>query len=389
MIEHYPAYIGALVFIAGSLKFLEKRTRWKIFEYLPPVVLVYLTGMLAATFGVWKLVPEINASGKAVRDVLLPAMIYLMLLSCDLRRVWRLGGKMLLGFFSASFTIALGFIVVYFLFKSRLGPDAWKALAALCGSWMGGTANMVAIQGAFKVSDAQMGYTLMMDTVVYSAWVMVLLLLIPAKNIFNRWCRADGRTLEAVGVALAKDQDADSGEKREMELAEMLFLCGLGLGLAALSGWLCGMLPKISWIDARTMTILVVTVLGVISASTPLGRIPGSALLGNTMLYIIVAIIGSRVVLGDLAEAPLYLLIGFMIVAVHAVGMLLLARLFRLDLFTCGVASLANIGGVAAAPVLAAAYSPYLVGIGVLMALLGYAIGTGGGLVVGWILSVI
>ena len=90
-----------------------------------------------------------------------------------------------------------------------------------------------------------------------------------------------------------------------------------------------------------------------------------------------------------MTQAPLYIISGFLIIGIHTLVLALAAKLFKLDLFTCGVASLANIGGVASAPILAAAYNKALIPIGVLMAMMGYVIGTGGGLLVGKILSLI
>jgi uncharacterized membrane protein len=135
-----------------------------------------------------------------------------------------------------------------------------------------------------------------------------------------------------------------------------------------------------------TWTVLIVTIFGVIAALTPMGRMSGSAEVATVMLYIIVALIASRADFADLTKAPIYILAGLVILAVHAALMTLVAKLFKLDLFTCGIASLANIGGVASAPILAAAYSQALIPIGVLMAMLGYIVGTGGGLLVGRIL---
>jgi uncharacterized membrane protein len=105
------------------------------------------------------------------------------------------------------------------------------------------------------------------------------------------------------------------------------------------------------------------------------------------MLYVIVALMASSANFGELTKAPIYILAGLVIILIHAVLMFIVAKIFKLDLFTCGVASLANIGGVASAPILAAAYSEALIPVGVLMAMLGYIIGTGGGLLVGKILS--
>ena len=105
------------------------------------------------------------------------------------------------------------------------------------------------------------------------------------------------------------------------------------------------------------------------------------------MLYLIVALIASRANFTELTEAPLYILAGFVIITIHVVIMVIFAKLFKLDLFSLGVASLANIGGVASAPILASAYSKALIPIGVLMAMMGYILGTFGGLMVGKVLE--
>jgi uncharacterized membrane protein len=122
---------------------------------------------------------------------------------------------------------------------------------------------------------------------------------------------------------------------------------------------------------------------------TPLARLAGASELANIMLYVMVALIASQANFEELTQAPLYIFAGFVVLAIHAGIMILFAKLFKLDLFSIGVASLANIGGVASAPILASAYSKALIPIGVLMAMMGYIIGTFGGLMVGKVLEII
>jgi len=135
--------------------------------------------------------------------------------------------------------------------------------------------------------------------------------------------------------------------------------------------------------------VILATLAGIIGAMTPLGRLGGAAQLGTAMLYFLVALIASRANFSELTQAPLYIVAGFVILAIHLLIMVLFAKLFKLDLFSLGVASLANIGGVASAPILASAYSRALIPIGVLMAMLGYIVGTFGGLGVGKVLEMI
>ncbi len=121
---------------------------------------------------------------------------------------------------------------------------------------------------------------------------------------------------------------------------------------------------------------MLVTAAGLLCARTPLARLPGSSALGAALLAVVVAALASQSSFEGLASAPLFVLAGFLILAIHGALMLGLARLLRFDLFTCSVCSLANIGGVASAPLLAALHSSALVPVGVLLAMLGYVIGT-------------
>ena len=379
-------YLAVLVGLAGALKYAARHSRGRFFEYVPPIVLLYFGVMLLSTVGLWSKTEAIDATYAAVRNNLLPAMIFLMLLKSDLRQIRKLGGRMLVAFAAASLSIALGLIVAFTLFQGLLDDNAWKAFAALSGSWMGGTGNMVAIQGALDVPDSSMGYTLLIDSIDYASWVVLLLALVPYARLFNRWTGADTSEIDSVGSRL--DRERGDGDA-PIEVTDLLFLTGVSLLVSAGVQAVAGGLPTGAFMTTTTWTVIIVTVLGVGAALTGLARMAGSSEIATVMLYVIVALIASRANFTELTQAPAYIIAGMVVLAVHGLCMVGVARLLRLDLFTCGVASLANIGGVASAPILAAAYSQALIPIGVLMAMLGYIIGTAGGLLVGRVLSVI
>jgi uncharacterized membrane protein len=385
MIETGFSYLALLVLFAGGLKLLEVRSKHKFFEYVPAIVLLYLLVMLGSTFNVWTTSDTIKATRGTLKHTLLPAMIFLMLLKSDLREIKKLGGKMLLGFFAASITIGLGFIGSFAIFGKWLDPLAWKSFAALSGSWMGGTGNMAAIQGALNLPDSSMGYTLLIDSIDYSIWVMLLLALVPYGKIFNKMTGASTDALDKVSEKLSKEKKTE----KNIEFVDMIFLLGLSLAMSSIAIWLSHYLPQTSFLTASTWKVIIVTITGVALAMTPIGKMSGSSEISNIMLYIIVALMASSANFGELTKAPIYILAGLVIILIHAILMFGVAKIFKLDLFTCGVASLANIGGVASAPILAAAYSEALIPVGVLMAMLGYIVGTGGGLLVGKVLSLI
>lgn len=145
-----------------------------------------------------------------------------------------------------------------------------------------------------------------------------------------------------------------------------------------------GCLP---FFDKATWTVLIVTVLGLVFALTPFGKLKGTEEVSNVMLYVVIALIASRADLSAMGNAPAWLLSGLIILVIHVAIMILLSKLLKIDIFTAAVASLANIGGTATAPVLAGTYSSALVPVGIIMALLGYVVGTGGGLIVAHLMS--
>ncbi|HEY9128960.1 MAG TPA: DUF819 family protein, partial [Sulfurovum sp.] len=210
-----------------------------------------------------------------------------------------------------------------------------------------------------------------------------LLALVPFAKTFNLWSKADTSVIDEVGEKLALKEK----KKRSMSFISLSVLLIVSLLVSFLSQFIASWLPTTAFLTETTWVVIIATISGVLFAMSPLAQMSGGSLLGSMMLYLIVALIASRANFAELTEAPLYIIAGFVIIAIHASIMILFAKLFRLDLFSLGVASLANIGGVASAPILASAYSRALIPIGVLMAMMGYIIGTFGGLMVGKILE--
>ncbi len=388
MIKDGFMYVAVLIFTAALLVCLPKLFRGekaeKFFSFAPPIVLIYIGLMLLCTIRLWNLEATAEAYS-SLKNPLLYAMLFLMLLRCDLRKIARLGPKMLIGFFSATISISLGFFISYAILHNALGEGAWKSLGALCGSWMGGAGNMMGIQAALDVSENDMAYALVMDSICGTLYIMFLLWVIGFSKKFNKWTKADTRAIDEVGAALEAEIKANT---KPITWQNIAILVGSGLLVSAVSQKigviLNGAMP---FFDKTTWTVLVVTVLGVGLALTPFGKIKGTEEISNVMLYFVIALIASRADLSHIGGAPIWLLAGFIVLFVHALVMIILAKLLKMDIFTCAVASLANIGGTATAPVLAGAYSSALVPVGIVMALLGYVIGTGGGLITAQLMS--
>lgn len=390
MIQNGFLYFSTLVFLTAILVSLplifSGKTAKRIFRFAPPVVLIYLGMMFLCTVHFWDLDSTKNVYVQ-LKNPLLYAMLFIMLLRCDMKIIIKLGPRMLLGFLAATLSIGLGFVISYALFQPLLGNEAWKSLGSLCGSWMGGGGNMLAIQAALQVDEGSMAYALVMDSICGTVYIMFLLWAIGRADHFNRWTKADTRLIDSVGHSL---RQAAAENEKKFTWQNLLILLGCGFLVSALSEHVGAFINKyISFLDQTTWTVLVVTLLGILFAMTPLGRLKGTEEVSNVMLYIVIAMLASRADLSTIGNAPAWLLCGLVILAIHIIIMIAIAKLCRMDLFTCCVASLANVGGTATAPVLAGAYSNYLVPVGIIMALLGYVVGTGGGLFVARLMSLV
>ena len=206
MIQDGFQFLAVLFFLAGLVIVAE--TKWKdsrFFKYVPALVVIYFGSMLLSTFGLWDMsVASVDTARTVVKDALLPCMIFLMLLRADLRDIAKLGPRMILTFFSASLTIVIGFVISFLIFKGHLADNAPMTLGSLAGSWIGGTQNMVAVQEAIGLEGSGMGYTLLIDSIDYSLWIMLLLALVPFSNKFNQWTQADTSKVDAVHQQLTE-----------------------------------------------------------------------------------------------------------------------------------------------------------------------------------------
>lgn len=372
MIENPLVYLFVLAFLATSFYLFEQKSNHKIFSYIPSIVMVYAVSMALASFGVFAQNDAMDSIYKLAKTNLLPAMLFLILLQVDLYDFVRLGRKLLSAYILAVVSIAFAFVAVVYLFGFDKASAA--AFGALAGSWMGGTANMIAVGSALHVSEEAFGYAMVVDSVNYTLWVALLLFLVPFANIFNRFTGAStpASTHGAVGCSCTM------GAKRYWLLVSLALFVSFVSQIVA---------TQVSFINTTTTIVITASLMGIAASFTRLRYFNGSNELASTMLYLLIALIGSRAVLEHFSGVGIYVLGGFCILFVHFVLMAIGAKLLRLDLFSISVASLSNIGGVASAPILAATYDKKLAGIGVLMAIVGYIIGTFGGLAVGYVLQ--
>ncbi|MEE4191771.1 MAG: DUF819 family protein [Halieaceae bacterium] len=377
MIYSSAGVMFTLIAIAAFWFYVEKRTRWTLFGYVPPLLFIYSTPILLSNtdilFGMdQKILVQSSPVYSGMREFGLPIAICLMLLSVNVPAAIRVMGGGVAVMLMGTAGVVIGGVFSYWLVHGFLQPDAWKAVGTLAGSWIGGTGNMAAAHVALEGGPEHIGLAVLADNLVYVVWLPILLGSRAFAEKFNAWARVPEdriAKMEAASVELHV-------EERVVSMTDYLNLGVIALGVTWLSYLLAPLLPVIeNVLSSSTWVILLVTSLSLALSVTPARHIPGSQNLAMAIIYVFVAGMGARAALEGLSQAPWFVLGAFVWIAIHGAFCLAGSYIFKVDVHSAAIASAANIGGAASAPVVAAYHRPTLVPVAILMALIGYAVG--------------
>lgn len=377
--------VGVMTVLIAVVTFwfwLERRTRWKLFEFLPPLIFIYASPVLLSNFGV---IPYESAAYDFLRHYGLPIFIVLMLIKVDVVSAVRIMGKGVFVMLLGSVGVVFGGVMAYKLGQTLslgnyfpLAQDSWRAFGTLAGSWIGGTGNMTAAFAGLEGEPADLTMAAAADQMVYLIWLPILLGSKSFADRFNRWARVPEGRLEAMESAAANFKSTE----KPPTMTSLLYLGLLAVGFTWIALGLSEVLPPVAIggatvITAGTWLILLVTTMALLASITPARKLPAAQPIAMAIIYIYVARVGATM---DLSVVDWDKMIGFITMAyvwiiIHGMFILTGAWIFRVDIHTVAIASAANIGGAASAPIVAAHHRETLVPASILMALIGYALG--------------
>ena len=369
--------LAVLIAVAAFFFMLAQVTRAKLFTYVPPLLFIYATPVFLNNFGV---IPSDSPVYPGLSAYLLPAFIVLMLIKVDVPAVGRVLGKGVLVMLMGTAGIMVGAVVAYYIVHPWLSDDAWRGYGALAGSWIGGTANLAATGEMLEASEAQMGLAIIADNVIYVVWLPILLLSRDFADKFNAWARVPEDRLRMMDIAAEEHHEEDQAPT----MPQYLYIAVIAVGVTwigtttapVISDWIASNVPAIKDVFSTTTTrILLVTTVALILSTTPVSRLPNTTALGTCLVYVFVAGMGARASVSGLAEAPMFVLGAFIWIFIHGLFCVAGAWIFRVDIHSVAIASAANVGAAASAPIVAAHHRPSLVPASILLALLGYAMG--------------
>jgi uncharacterized membrane protein len=369
--------LAVLCAVAAFWFFVEKLSGWTLFQYVPPLIFIYVTPVFLNNLGV---IPSASPVYAGLSSFALPVFIVLMLIKVNVPAAVRIMGKGVLVMLMGTAGVVIGAVVSYVIVHRWLSDDAWTGFGALAGSWIGGTGNMAATSEMLGTPPEQFGLAVLADNVIYIVWLPLLLASKNFADKFNAWAKVPEdriRMMESAAALVATEESAP-------EMRDYIFLAAIAIGVTWISTGLASLFftamvaraPDLQIVlSESTWRILLITTISLLLSVTPVARLPNATAMGTAMIYVFVAGMGARATIDGFGQAPAFLLGAFIWIFIHGAFCLAGARLFRVDVHSAAIASAANIGAAASAPIVAAFHRPSLVPVSILMALIGYALG--------------
>lgn len=386
--------LGLLVSCLGLIFYTSQLKSLKTFyKLIPALLLCYLIPSLFSTAGI--ISPKVSGLWPVAKNYFLPASLILMTLSTDLKGVIKLGPKALIMFFTATIGIIIGGPIAI-LITSLFSPETvgglefdaiWRGMATLAGSWIGGGANQTAMLELYQFNPEKYGAMITVDIVVANIWMAFILYGAGKSDKIDKWLKADSSTINDLK---SKMENYSSAVERNTTFHDLMKISSIALGGVGIAHFLGSILSKCNnYFTIFNDTVFTSHFFWVVVVSTTLGlglsftRLrslegAGASKIGSVFIYLLVAIIGMKMDITKAVEQPLLIVVGLIWMIFHVGLLVLVAKIIRAPFFFLAVGSKANVGGAASAPIVASAFHPSLAPVGVLLAVLGYALGTYG-----------
>ena len=385
--------LGILIIILSLIFYAEKSTNnllVKFFKYIPGLLLCYFIPSILNSLNLVS--PEVSKNLYYVASrYLLPASLVLLTLSIDLKSIINLGPKAIIMFLTGTVGILIGgpislIIASYFGIVPINPEDLWRGLTTVAGSWIGGGANQAAMKEMFNVDDQIFSSMITVDVIVANVWMGFLLFGSGINKRVDKWLKADSSAIEDLKNKLINYKKKN---QRIPSLLDFMIILAIGFGITGFAHFCSDIISpfiqnNFSYLEKFSLTspffwlIVISTTGGLILSFTNFRKYEGAgaSTIGSVFLYVLVATIGMKMDALAILDNPGLFILGFIWMLIHVILLLSIAKLIKAPFFFVAVGSQANVGGAASAPVVASAFHPSLAPVGVLLAVLGYALGT-------------
>lgn len=377
----------------------------KFYTYVPALLVCYfLPSILKATGFID---PSASRLYFMASRYLLPASLVLLTISVDLKEILKLGPKSLIMFLTGTLGIILGGPLTILIF-SQIAPElvsgeapneVWRGMTTIAGSWIGGGANQATMKEVFLVSDELFSTMVTVDIIVGNTWLGVLIAGVGVVKLIDARLKAETTAIEDLKVKMERYQLSVTKTPSLSDLMRILMVGFACTGFShfasdAIVPFLTENFPQLaqySLLSGFFWLVVIATTLGVILSFTRLRSLEGvgASRVGRAFIYILVATIGMNMDIMAIFSNPGYFFLGITWMIFHVLLLAIVAKMIKAPYFFIAVGSTANVGGAASAPVIASEFHPSLAPVGVLMAVLGYVLGTYGAYLCGLMMQAV
>jgi uncharacterized membrane protein len=272
-------------------------------------------------------------------------------------------------------------------------------LVTITGSWIGGSSSQLALKEIYGCSEELFVIILVIDALVSNIWTALLFYGAGITSKIDAWLGADPTLIEDVKKNILKYQET---KDKPADLNDLAFILGIGFGGTALAHGGSGLISKLvaphrDWLISHGLEpfssqflwlILLSTSIGILLSFTKVRKMEklGSTDFATLFIYFLIMTIGMRLDLFNIGANVGLLAVAVIWMLIHIISMFVAAKIIKAPFFFVAVGSQANIGGIATAPAVAAAFHPSLAPVGVLLAVLSHVIGTYAGIISAWLM---
>lgn len=350
------------------IRFIEQKEHpWLtvFFNWIPSILLAYLipAGISA---GIQK-----DFSGADIHNLskalFIPLAIVAVMSSLSLTQLKSIGWKPILVFLSGSFWIAVFPIGLLLLFRNSafvqdflITQEFWKGIPPVVGSWIGGSTSQLVLKELVACSEAVFLTILVLDNILVNIWTIFMFQSIKKSNSLNRLLRIDG-------LSPPDSIQAENENKINPLLASIILLGSVGMAHF--------------FIASFVVKIVVLSFVGIaLSNLIKNWNFQFVLKLGGILILIVMAVLGLKLKFSLIQFDAIFM--GFLVVWLlsHFVVMLGVAKLLNVNSAWVPIASMANVGGIATAPAVTAAYEKKWMPHAIILAVLSMATGTFWGL---------
>ena len=333
----------------------------KFFDWVPSILLAYLIPAVLCGIMGWDF--STDAIHSWSRMVFIPMAIVAVMSSLSLGKLRAVGWKPVLLFVSGSAWIAI-FPILALLAARLLTPGSpllenplnWLGVPPVVGSWIGGSTSQLVLKELSECPEDVFLSVLVLDALLVNLWTILMFQVIRRSDRLGNWLgiRASAPPAE---IELETPENART-------LLTLLAMAATVLILHFLK-------------DQFALQVVLLSLAGLVLGNGVRTWNRGLALrLGSIAILCVMAILGFRLRLEALsfdADFTAFLIIWL---TSHFLIMILVARALQIHVAWVPIASMANVGGIATAPAVTAAYRKEWMPHAVLLAILSMATGT-------------